>query len=382
MGSPAERPLDAGLLKLMIPGPIQPDDDVMEAMGGPVLPHYGPEWTRIYNETIDLLKQVCGTSADAFLLVGSGSSALDAALGSSLASGEEVVIGVNGWFGERLVTIAEQYGLKVIPVPAPWGSPLDPADFARAFEAHPQARLASVVHLETSTTIVNPIEEIGSLAVRHGRVLLVDAVSSLGGLPMRMDEWGVGLCASASQKCLGAPPGLATIAVGPSAWSLIDRVEDKGHGWYLNLRVWRQFAREWADWHPFPITMATNNVMALRTGLRGLLAEGLDLRMKRFRSLALRLRHGLRRIGMQPYTPDEALAPVLTAAYGPAGIPTGDIVRYMAEVHHIKIAGGLGEQLKDKIIRIGHMSPTVGEADIDQVLEGLGSYTPAWRAAR
>ena len=224
------------------------------------------------------------TTGDAFILVGSGSSALDACLGSSLSTGEQVVIGVNGWFGERLAAIAQQYGLDVIPVTAPWGEPLDPADFGKAFEAHPQARLAAVVHLETSTTIVNPIEEIGPLAARHGRVLMVDAVSSLGGMPVRMDEWGIGLCASASQKCLGAPPGLATVAVSPAAWSLIDRVENKGHGWYLNLRVWRQFATEWADWHPFPITMATNNVLALRAGLQGLLAEGLEHRMERYRA--------------------------------------------------------------------------------------------------
>ena len=365
--------------KLMIPGPVQPDDDVMTAMGGPVLPHYGPEWTQIHNETLGLLKQVYGTSGDAFILVGSGSSALDAGLGSSLSTGEDILVGVNGWFGERLATIAQHYGLRVIPVSAPWGRPLDPADFRKAFEAHPRARMAAVVHLETSTSIVNPIEEIGPLAVRHGRVLMVDAVSSLGGIPVRMDDWGIGLCASASQKCLGAPPGLATIAVNPAAWALIDRTENRGHGWYLNLGVWRQFATDWAGWHPFPITMATNNVLALRAGLQGLLAEGLDRRMKRFHALALRLRRGLREIGMPPYTPDELLAPVLTAAYGPPGIPTGEIVAYLAEVHHTKIAGGLGDQLKDKIIRIGHMSPTVGEADIDQVLSELASFTPSWR---
>jgi alanine-glyoxylate transaminase/serine-glyoxylate transaminase/serine-pyruvate transaminase len=373
--------MEHGPLKLMIPGPVQPDDDVMAAMGGPVLPHYGPEWTRIHHETVGLLKQVYGTSGDAFILVGSGSSALDAGLGSCLSTGEEILVGVNGWFGERLATIAENYGLQVIPVSAEWGQPLDPADFRRAFEAHPHARLAAVVHLETSTTIVNPIEEIGPLAVRHGKVLMVDAVSSLGGIPLRMDEWGIGLCASASQKCLGAPPGLATIAVNPDAWTLIDRVGNKGHGWYLNLRVWRQFATEWAGWHPFPITMATNNVMALRAGLQALLAEGLDHRMGRFRGLALRLRRGLREIGMQPYTADELLAPVLTAAYGPPGIPTGEIVSYMAEVHHTKIAGGLGDRLVDKIIRIGHMSPTLAESDIDQVVRELASFTPSWRNA-
>jgi alanine-glyoxylate transaminase / serine-glyoxylate transaminase / serine-pyruvate transaminase len=368
-------------LKLMIPGPIQPDDEVLEAMGGPVQPHYGPEWTRIHNETLDMLRRVYGTSGDAFILVGSGSSALDACLGSALSTGEQVLIGVNGWFGERLVAIAEQYGLEVLPVSSPWGQPLDPADFDRAFRDHPRARLAAVVHLETSTTIVNPIEAIGRLAADQGRVLMVDAVSSLGGIALRMDDWGIGLCASASQKCLGAPPGLATLAVNPSAWSLIDRDPDKGHGWYLNLRVWRQFATDWAAWHPFPITMATNNVLALRAGLQGLLAEGLETRMDRYRALALRLRRGLRAIGMTPYTPDEWMAPVLTAAYGPPGIATGEIVSYMAEVHHTKIAGGLGAPLVDKIIRIGHMSPTVNEADIDEVLDQLAAFTPAWRTA-
>jgi len=127
--------------------------------------------------------------------------------------------------------------------------------------------------------------------------------------------------------------------------------------------------------------MATNNVLALRAGLQGLLAEGIDRRMERYRALAIRLRQGLRRIGMEPYTPDNLMAPVLTAAYGPTGVPTGEIVSYMAEVHHTKIAGGLGDQLKDRIIRIGHMSPTVREPDIDQLLDQLAAFTPAWRAA-
>ena len=367
-------------LKLMIPGPIQPADEVLRAMGGPVHPHYGVEWNALHTETLDMLRQVYATRGDVMILVGSGSSALDACLGSSLASGESVLIGVNGWFGERLVTIAQHYGLEVIPVPAPWGRPLDPEDFCKAFEAHPETRLAAVVHLETSTTIVNPIEAIGRLAEHAGRVLLVDAVSSLGGIPLRMEEWGIGLCASASQKCLGAPPGLATVAISPAAWELIDRAPAKGHGWYLNLRVWRQYATDWAGWHPFPITMATNNVLALRTGLEALLAEGIETRMERYRRLALRLRNGLRAIGMQPYTPDELMAPVLTAAHGPSGVPTSEIVEYMAVVHHTKIAGGLGDQLKDKIFRIGHMSPTVSDADIDLLLEQLAAFTPDWRS--
>ena len=363
----------------MIPGPVQPDADVLAAMGAAVQPHYGPTWTRIYNETTDMLKEVYRTRGDVFLMVGSGSAGLDACVGSLLAAGETIVIGINGFFGERLEAIARSYGLNVVPVVGEWGQPLNPGDFDRALTRHAATKAVAVVHLETSTTIVNPIEEIGRITRAHGVPFIVDAVSSLGGMPIEMDDWGIDLCISASQKCLGAPPGLATVAVGPRAWEAIDAVPSKGHGWYLNLRVWRQYARDWGEWHPFPITMATSNVMALRVSLQSLLREGIDRRSHRYRNLALRLREGLRRIGMPPYTPDELLAPVVTAAYGPPGVPTSEIVLYMEEMHDTRIAGGMGQQLKDRIFRIGHMAPMTGEGDIDLLVEQLAAFRLDWR---
>jgi len=201
----------------------------------------------------------------------------------------------------------------------------------------------------------------------------VDAVSSLGGLPFKMDEWCIDLCASASQKCLGAPPGLAPLAVGQRGWEFIDRDERKNHGWYTDLRVWRQYATDWADWHPFPVTMATNNIMALRTSLEQLLQEGIPQRLERYHQLALRLRAGWRKIGFQPFTSDELMVPVLTAVYGLPGVPTTRIVDYMAEEHKIKISGGLGV-LKDKIFRIGHMSPILQTDAIDQVVNALEKF--------
>ncbi|MCC7358554.1 MAG: alanine--glyoxylate aminotransferase family protein [Anaerolineales bacterium] len=361
-------------LKLLIPGPVQPDDDVLAVMGEPVQAHYGPAWTELYRETTRALAQVFGTSGDVHLLVGSGSAALDACLGSACASGQTVIIGVNGFFGQRLQAIAESYGLTVVPVPAPWGQPLNPADFAAALAAHPQAALVAVCHVETSTTIVNPIEAIGAVVRARANTFLVDAVSSLGGLPLRMDDWHIDLCAGASQKCLGAPPGLAPVAVGSRGWQAIDRVPAKGHGWYLNLSVWRQFAVEWGDWHPYPITLATNNVRALRASVLGLLAEGLDQRFQRYRALALRLRQGLRSIGLEPFTPDALLNPVVTAAYGPPGVPTSRLVAYMAERHGIKIAGGMGPEWKDRLIRIGHMSPRLTLADMDDLVARLAQF--------
>jgi alanine-glyoxylate transaminase/serine-glyoxylate transaminase/serine-pyruvate transaminase len=362
--------------KLMIPGPVQPENSVLEAMGKPVQAHYGPEWRDFYNLTTGYLKRVFATEGDVHIIVGSGSSGIDACLGSALSTGEKILIGINGFFGERLRAIAEGYGLVVIPVECPYGETLQVANFEDSFAKHPDAVAVAVVHLETSTTIINPIEPIGKFAHSHGLYYIVDTVSSLGGLPFRMDEWGIDLCASSSQKCLGAPPGLAPVAVGKRGWDAIDRNPQKGHGWYLNLRTWRQYAIEWADWHPYPVTLATNNIVALHTSLEHLIKEGIENRLERYTQLARRLRNGLHEIGMSPYTPDEQMCPVLTAAYGPPGVPTGQIVSYLAEKHRIKIAGGLGV-LKDKVFRIGHMSPSTTQNDIDTVVEALRDFVTA-----
>lgn len=356
--------------KLMIPGPVQVEDSVLESMGQPVRAHYGPEWRDFYNLTVQYLKKVFDTEGDVHILVGSGSSGIDACLGSAFSNGETILIGINGFFGERLRAIAEGYGLQVIPVQGLYGEQLKPDQFEKALEENPQACAVAVVHLETSTTIVNPIMEIGEFAKAHGLFFFVDTVSSLGGLPFHMDDWGIDLCASSSQKCLGAPPGLAPVAIGKRGWEAVDRNPQKYHGWYLNLRTWRQYAIEWADWHPFPVTLATNNILALHTSLENLLQEGVENRLARYRQLALHLRAGLQEIGMPPYTADDQMCPVLTAAYGPPGIPTSKIVSYLADKHAIKIAGGLGE-LKDKIIRIGHMSPSTTNVDIDAVIDAL-----------
>ncbi len=361
------------IYKLMIPGPVQPEDEVLEVMSQPVKAHYGHEWRDFYNQTTDCLKQIFQTDGDVHLIVGSGSAGIDACIGSAFAVGEKILVGVNGFFGERIKEIAECYGLRVIPVESAWGTPLKPEDFISCFDAHPDASGVAVVHLETSTTIVNPIAEIGEITRARGVAFFVDAVSSLGGLRIKMDDWNIDLCASCSQKCLGAPPGLSPVAVGKKGWEIIERNSNINHGWYLNLNIWRRYSIEWADWHPFPITMATTNVVALNTSLKKLLADNINTRIERNFLIAKRLREGLRKINFLPYTPDSLMAPVITAAYGPKGIPTSRIVNYLAEDHGIKIAGGLGI-LKDKIIRIGHMSHSLTENDIDEVLEALKDF--------
>jgi alanine-glyoxylate transaminase/serine-glyoxylate transaminase/serine-pyruvate transaminase len=361
------------LIKLMIPGPVEVHPDVLKAMGSPVVPHYGAAWVDKYNGVLTVLKQIFGTTGDVFLMTGSGTAAIDACLGSSLSTGEKVIIGNNGFFGDRLVSVAEHNGLQVVQVKAVWGKPLDPADFESAIHQHPDARMVAVVHCETSTTVLNAIQAIGPIARKHGLLFFVDAVSALGGVPYAMDEWCLDMCASASQKCLGAPPGVAPVAVNARAWEFINRNPFKGHGWYTDLAVWKKYSVEWGDWHPTPITMATSIVNALAVSLQQLSAEGIPVRMQRFRQLALQLRQGLRKIGMPPFTPDEGMSPVLTAGFPPSGVPSPRIVEYLLKEYGIQISAGLGE-LHDRIFRIGHMSPILTAADIDQVLQALGNF--------
>jgi len=360
--------------KLMIPGPVSVDDDVLYQMGQQVRPHYGTQWVTVYNETRELLQQVFKTAGEVHILSGSGSAAIDAAIGSLTTSGEVVVVGNNGFFGDRLEEICEGYGLKVSRVSAPLGEPLDPDSFREAFKVEPRPALVVVVYLETATAVINPVREIAAVANEYGIPIVVDAVSALGGVPFSMDEWGIDVCASASQKCLGAPPGLGPVAVSPRAWKIMESKPDRGHGWYLNLETWRRFADLWGPWHPHPVTVATSNIYALRAGLRKLLDEGVDQRIARYTELALRLRKGVRALGMEPLTPDDQLAPVLTAILAPDAVNIGELIRYLLDEHNLMISGGLGESLRDRVFRVGHMGPTVTKEDIDEVLGGLQAF--------
>jgi len=363
-------------MKLMIPGPVEVDHAVLAALSEPVEPHYGDAWVKKYARVIDILRQIFGVAGkayDVYLMVGSGTCAIDTSMSSSLMQGEKIIIGNNGFFGDRLIEIAQNAGLEVVEVPGEWGKPLDPQAIRAALDTNLDAKAVAVVHGETSTTVLNPVKEIGAVVAESEAIFLVDAVSSFGGLPFDLEDWQVDICASATQKCLGALPGLAPIAVSPKAWKTIDRSFDKGHSWYTNLQNWRKYGTEWADWHPTPVTMPTNNVNALLVALEQLMDEGIEKRMQRYRSLALRLRKGLREAGMEPYTADEMLNPVLTAAHAPAGHQSSEITRYLLNEHHIQIGGGLG-RLKDVVFRVGHMSPVVTDGDIDRVVDALKAF--------
>ncbi len=360
--------------RLMIPGPVPLSASATEAMAAPVQAHYGPAWVSLYNDTRHLLRQTFATEEDVFILVGSGSAGLDAAIGSLIGPGEQALVGINGYFGRRLADIARAYGAQVIEVTAAWGEPFAPEAFDDALRHYPSASAIVMTHVETSTGVVNPVQEIARIANAQAVPIIVDAISSLGGVEFAMGEWGVDVCVTASQKCLGGPAGLAPVAVGRRAWAAIDKRGRLDHGWYLDLRTWRDFASSQRDWHPFPVTMPTNAILALREGLRALLAEGIPQRIRRYQTLAARLRAGLQRLGFRPLTSETCAAAVVTAAYSLPGVPSGRIVEFLERAHGLKIAGGGLGPLHDKIFRVGHMAPSVSEQDIDDVLAALEDF--------
>jgi len=209
-------------LRLMIPGPVEPDEDTLSEMSRPIVAHYGADWVCIYNETVDLLKEVFRTRHDIFIFVGSGSAGLDAGVNSLLEKGEKAILGINGFFGERLREIALSYRITVVPLEAKWGRAITAEMVEKTVRKNPGVKAVIVVHNETSTGVVNPIREISDVSSRYDLALIVDSITSIGGMEFDMDGWGIDLAVTASQKCLAAPPGLAMVAVSPRAWRIME----------------------------------------------------------------------------------------------------------------------------------------------------------------
>lgn len=360
-------------LRLMIPGPVDVEDDVLEAMAQPVVPHYGQAWLEIYRETLGHLQQVFRTRNDVLLLVGPGSAGTDAALGSLARPGDKVLVPHNGFFGQRLAIIGRNHGLDVQSVQAPLGQPLDPEAIRQRLAAGSGIRALAVVHLETSTGVLNPLEEILAVAREFGVLTIVDAVSSIGGMPLPVDEWGIDACVTVSNKCLAGPAGLAPVAVSQRAWEEMDGMGDGAHGWYLNLRTWKEYAVRWADWHPYPMTLPTNNIVALLTSLRRILEGGLERHYERHVKAARTVRAGLERLGFELLTAEAYTSPLITTVCRLPGMDVDDFRRYLAEEWQIMIAGGL-EELRGKVFRVGHIGKAASLEYSDHFLQGVEAY--------
>ena len=359
---------------LLGPGPSDVHPRVLRAMATPILGYLDPDFIRIMDGVAFMLRQVFGMAEGFALPVsGTGSAGMEAGLANLLEPGEVAVVGDNGYFGERLAEIARRHGAEVDRVSAEWGRTIDPEDVKAALERHPRVKLLAVVHAETSTGVLQPLEELSRLAHEHDALFMVDAVTSLGGSPVRVDELGIDFCYSASQKCLGAPPGLAPVAMSPAALAAIDNRKETPRTWYLDLglirKYWEGGTRVYH--HTAPMSM----IFALREALRVVLEDGLPTRFARHRRNGLALRAGLRALGLELLVPDDICAYQLTSVAIPDGVNDAAVRGRLREEFGLEIGGGLG-RFQGNAWRIGLMGESSTASNVLMVLAALESLLP------
>jgi len=356
--------------QLMVPGPTQVRQDVLDQMMLPIVPHYGRDWTAYYNETLDLLRSVFRTKGKVFPIPGSGSAGLEAALSSMVERTEPLLVLSNGWFGERLVAIAEGHLDRVLVERAAPEEPMTADRLRDALARHPEAAAVAVVHSESSSGLLNPVRELAAVCQEHELLFLVDAVSSAGGIELAVDDWGIDVCVTASQKCLESPPGFGIVAISPAGWK---RIASKcTAGWYLNLHVWDEFASSWADWHPYPITQAVPSFRAMRRALEYIDAEGLAARVRRHAAVGRQVRQELGNHGFSPVFDESTASPTILAFLTPSGCEARRMVDALREKHGILIASGMGTY-KECAIRIGNMGVQSSPEQMKPVIMALAA---------
>ncbi len=346
---------------LMGPGPSNPYPEATAGLTRPMLGHLDPEFIGILDETCDRLRTVWGTSNSLTLPVsGTGSAGMEAAFVNTVGPGDVVVVGVNGLFGERMCDVARRCGAEVVRVDAPWGQPLDPG---AVLDAHRAPKVIALVHAETSTGVRNDVAAVA--AGKGDALLLADCVTSLGGIPVAVDDWGVDLAYSGTQKCLGVSPGLAPFTLGARAWA---RRVPTPQSWYLDLGMIGDYtsgpARKYH--HTAPIAMITS----LHAALGAVLDEGLDAAWARHAECGTALQEGLEKMGLELWAPEGHRLPQLTTVVVPSGVDDAEVRRTLLARYGIEIGGGVGAWA-GKIWRIGCMGHTARRRNVTLFLGAL-----------
>jgi alanine-glyoxylate transaminase/serine-glyoxylate transaminase/serine-pyruvate transaminase len=336
---------------LLGPGPGMAAPRVIRAMTAPPVGHLDPDLLAIYAEEQELLRYVFQTKNEwTFSLSGTGTPGMEAALTNLIEPGDNVLVAVIGYFGERLAEIAGRMGGTVDRISKPLGEIFEVSEIEAALTQKPY-KVFALVHAETSTGAEQlHVKEIVDAAHRHGALVVMDTVTSLGSIPLKVDEWGVDIAYSASQKGLGAPSGLAPITVGPSAQSVIEKRIQPVSSFYLDLK---QYANYWKN-HGYHHTASASLHYALREALRLIYEEGLDNVHIRMRKNAELLWSGLEELGVEPFIPLEYRLPPLTTARVPEGVAPHELRMNLLSEYNIEIAGGFGS-LSDQVWRIGLM---------------------------
>ena len=334
------------------------------ALAGPVLGHLDPQFLALLDSTNDQLRQVFGTSNALTLPVsGTGSAGMEASFVNFVHPGDPVVVGVNGVFGERMCEVASRHGADVVRVDAGWGQPVDPGSL---LAAHPAPAIIAVVHAETSTGVRNDIEPLGR--GKGDALLLVDMVTSLGGIEVAVDGWSVDIAYSGTQKCLGVPPGLAPLTVSERA---LERMVERPSSWYLDLNLLARYVNDTSGGarvyhHTAPVIM----VAALHAGLGVLLDEGVPAAWARHAECGSLLQDGLTELGLELLVTADHRLPQLTTVRIPPGVDDAAVRRELLSTYGIEIGAGAG-RLAGQIWRIGCMGHTARRRNVVALLGAL-----------
>lgn len=347
---------------LMGPGPSNPYPDVDAAIGRPMLGHLDPEFLDLLDETNERLRTVFRTDNPlTFPVSGTGSAGMEAAFVNFVNPGDPVVVAVNGVFGERMCEVAARCGAEVVRVDFEWGRPVDAE---RVLAAHPSPAIIAFVHAETSTGVRSDPGVLGS--EKGDALLLMDCVTSLGGIPVEVDAWGVDIAYSGTQKCLGVPPGLAPFTVAPRA---VERIVERPSSWYLDLNLIARYVQGEggrAYHHTAPISM----IAGLHAGLGAILEEGLEAAQARHAACGEALQEGLVDLGFSLFAADGHRLPELTTVLVPDGVDDADIRGRLLDVYGIEIGGGLGAYA-GRMWRIGCMGHTARLRNVTTLLGAL-----------
>ncbi len=355
---------------LLGPGPSPVAPEVLAALALPTIGHLDPAFIRLMDELKSMLQTIFNTKNDAtFTVAGPGSVGMDACVLNLVEPGDKILVARNGVFGMRMSEVASRGGAQVIPVDVEWGKPVDPAAVDAALAADKDIKFVAFVHAETSTGVLSDAREICAVAARHGAMVIMDAVTSLGGVPVLIDEWGVDAVYSGTQKCLSCPPGLSPVSFSPRAIEHIKNRKTKVLSWFLDVT---QVMAYWtgAGARAYHHTAPINSLYGLHEALRRVLNEGLENSFARHRSAHLRLVDGVRKLGIT-FLVDEAFRlPQLNTIRIPEGVNDAQVRGMLLNDYNIEIGAGLGP-LAGKVWRIGLMGEGARPEHVDRLLRDL-----------
>ena len=353
---------------LRIPGPTPCPSEVLQAMTKQMINHRGPEFGQILNEVTDKLKQLFQTRGDVFLLTGSGTGGLEAAIVNTLSPGDKVLSVAIGVFGERFASIAEQFGAEVTPLRFEWGKAADVDAIRRALQAEPKIKAVLVTHNETSTGVTDDLASISSVVREFDKLLLVDAISSLGSINLPVDDWHCDVTVTSSQKGWMVPPGLAMVSVSQRAWQAYSTARMPRFYWDFTK------AKNYLERGQTPWTPAVSIVFALAVSLEMMLKEGLPNIIARHARVSKTARDGIKSLGLSLFADERYASNTVTAVAASDGLDINKMRKILREEHKVILAGGQ-QRLDGKIFRIGHLG-WVTEDDIKAVISALKVVLP------